>query len=376
MEAEAGTGLTTTLPAGTTTISPDRGRATRGWRTALVVLGGLSLLAGLNAALVRLGVWAPVASERVGDLHGPVMVLGFMGTLISLERAQALRNSLAYLAPALLGLGSILLVAGAPQYLGKLLLLDGTLAFVGVAVALWVRAPLGMVAAQALGTLMAALAAGLWLVVDVASLIPLLASFLVITIASERAELAQLTMGRRAVPTLLVAACLLALTASLAVVAPDPGARAFGAVCLATALWLFRDDVGRRMIRGKGLRRFNAASLLAGNFWLAVAGIVWVVVGQPAGRGAYDITIHGVFLGFGMSMIIAHAPIIFPAVLGRSLPYRPVMWVPLSVLHAGMVVRALGDLTGIELLFKTGGIVTVTSVLLFAATVVYSVVRG
>src|SRR5699024_4400424 len=151
-----------------------------------------------------------VASDRVGDLHGPVMVLGFMGTLISPERAQALRNPLAYLAPALLGTGSLLLVLGAPEYLGKLLLFDGALAFVVLAVALWVRAPLALVAAQALGAFMAALAAGLWLVVDVAAVIPLLASFLVITIASERAELAQLTMGRRAVPTLLVAACVLA----------------------------------------------------------------------------------------------------------------------------------------------------------------------
>lgn len=66
------------------------GRSTRGVRTLLVVLGGMSLLSGLNAALVRLDVLSPVASQRIGDLHGPVMVLGFMGTLISLERAQAL----------------------------------------------------------------------------------------------------------------------------------------------------------------------------------------------------------------------------------------------------------------------------------------------
>ena len=47
-------------------------------RLLLLAMGGVSLLTGLNAGLVRLGVWAPVASERVGDLHGPVMVLGFL----------------------------------------------------------------------------------------------------------------------------------------------------------------------------------------------------------------------------------------------------------------------------------------------------------
>lgn len=75
-------------------------RATRG-RVLLVALGGVALLSGLNAALVRLEVWAPVASDRLGDVHGQVMVLGFLGTLISLERAQALGRAWAFLAPAL-----------------------------------------------------------------------------------------------------------------------------------------------------------------------------------------------------------------------------------------------------------------------------------
>ena len=111
--------MTDTAPA----TGPQRSLAerTRGWRVALIALAGASLISGLNAALLRLGVWAPVVSDRVADLHGPVMVLGFMGTLISLERAQAMRNPLAYLAPALLGLGSLALLAGAPVALGKLL---------------------------------------------------------------------------------------------------------------------------------------------------------------------------------------------------------------------------------------------------------------
>ena len=336
----------------------------------------MSLLTGLNAGLLRLGVWAPVASARVGDLHGPVMVLGFMGTLIALERAQALRNRLAYLAPALLGAGSLALIAGAPLALGKLLLLDGALAFSAVAVALWLRAPLPLVAAQAVGTFFAALAAGLWLVADLAAILPLLAAFLIITIAGERAELAQLTMGRRAIPTLLVAATAISTAAVATLVIPDWGARALGLAILLTAVWLLRDDVGRRMVRAAGLRRFNAVALLAGNVWLIVGALVWMVVGQPVTSGAYDTVIHTVFLGFGMSMIMAHAPIIFPTVLARPLPYRPAMWGPLVLLHAGMAVRVTGGLTTTIPLYQLGGVLTVASVLTFALTVVYSVVRG
>ncbi|AQP52588.1 hypothetical protein BW733_11455 [Tessaracoccus flavescens] len=339
-------------------------------------MAGVSLLTGLNAGLLRLGVWAPVASDRIADLHGPVMVLGFMGTLISLERAQALRNPLAYLAPGLLGVGSLALLSGAPVALGKLLLLDGTVAFVVLALALWRRAPLGLVAAQALAATFAALAAALWLVAEIPAVIPLLAAFLIITIASERAELAQLTMGRRAVPTLLSLGSLIGASSALALVVPAVGSRLLGVGCLLTAAWLLRDDVGRRMVRTSGLRRFNAAALLGGNAWLAVAGAVWLIVGQPTSTGTYDAVVHGVFLGFGMSMIMAHAPIIFPAVIGRPLPYRPVMWIPLGLLNLGMLVRVVGGLSQITPLHQLGGSLTVAAVLLFAVTVIISVVKG
>ena len=352
------------------------GERTRPLRVALIALAGVSLLTGLNAGLLRLGVWAPVASDRIADLHGPVMVLGFMGTLISLERAQALRNPLAYLAPGLLGVGSLALLSGAPVALGKLLLLDGTVAFVVLALALWRRAPLGLVAAQALAATFAALAAALWLVAEIPAVIPLLAAFLIITIASERAELAQLTMGRRAVPTLLTLGSLIGAASALALVVPAVGSRVLGVGCLLTAAWLLRDDVGRRMVRTSGLRRFNAAALLGGNVWLAVAGAVWLIVGQPTSTGTYDAVVHGVFLGFGMSMIMAHAPIIFPAVIGRPLPYRPVMWIPLGLLNLGMLVRVVGGLSQITPLHQLGGSLTVAAVLLFAVTVIISVVKG
>lgn len=365
---------TATQPV-TRTVSDPSAR-TRPLRALLIALAGVSLLAGVNAGLLRLGVWAPVTSDRMADLHGPVMVLGFMGTLISLERAQALRNPLAYLAPALLGTGSLALLAGAPLALGKLLLFDGGLAFVAVTVALWCRAPLGLVAAQVLGTLFAALFAGLWIVAEIPALLPLLAAFLVITVAAERAELAQLTMGRRAVPTLLMVSSLLAVAAVISLPLPDAGTRAVGLACLIIAVWLFRDDVGRRMIRADGLRRYNAAALLAGNVWLGTAGYVWLTGGQPVSAGAYDAVIHATFLGFGMAMIMAHAPIIFPAVIGRPLPYRPAMWGPLMLLNAGMVVRLSGGLLGIHPLYRTGGIITVLAVLTFAVTVVASVVKS
>ncbi|BFO21058.1 hypothetical protein SHKM778_74460 [Streptomyces sp. KM77-8] len=42
---------------------------------------------------------------------------------------------------------------------------------------------------------------------------------------------------------------------------------------------------------------------------------------------------HAVFLGFVMSMIMAHAPVILPAVLRRPLPYHPGLALAAWLLH-------------------------------------------
>ena len=333
------------------------------------------MLAGLNAALVAVGVWAPAPADHLPSVHGMVMVLGFMGTLIALERAQALRQTWAYLAPALLACGGLALVAGA-HMLGQLLLIEGCLTFALVYLALWRRAPLPLVAVQVLSTVPALLAACLWLRVDVFTILPLLQAFLILTIAAERAELAQLSLGARAVPRLVGLASALVLAASGSLLWPAIGTRAFGLATLATAAWLLRDDVARRMVRTEGLRRYNGAALLAGYAWLGVAGLVWLVGGVPGGDAAYDVVVHAVFLGFGVSMIMAHAPLIFPAVLGRPLPYRPAMWAPLGLLHAGLVLRVVGDILGRGLPWQIGSVVTVLSLLAFAATAAFSAVRA
>ncbi len=333
------------------------------------------MLAGLDAALVALGVWAPVPALHLPDVHGMVMVLGFMGTLIALERAQALRQTWAYLAPALLASGGLALVAGA-HLLGQLLLIEGTALFALVYLALWRRAPLPLVAVQVLSTIPALLAACLWLTVDMTALLPLLHAFLILTIAAERAELAQLSLGAAAVPRLVALASWLVLAAAGTLLWPQIGARAFGLGVAAVAVWLLRDDVARRMIRTDGLRRYNAAALLAGYGWLIVAGLVWLIGGYPVSDAAHDVAVHAVFLGFGMSMIMAHAPLIFPAVLGRPLPYRPSMWLPLALLHGGLLLRVLGDVFGRGLPWQIGSVVTVVSLLVFAVTAIASAVRA
>ncbi|WP_431473250.1 hypothetical protein [Ornithinimicrobium sp. W1665] len=74
-----------------------------------------------------------------------------------------------------------------------------------------------------------------------------------------------------------------------------------------------------------------------------VAGLLLLATGRPQGV-VYDVVVHSVFLGYAMSMVLAHAPVILPAVLRVRLPYTPWMWAPLALLHATLLVRVVAAL--------------------------------
>lgn len=366
---------------------PTVGRKSRSvsWRVVFLVLGGMSLLIGMNAGLLNLGSWAPSASQDE-SVHGFVMTAGFLGTLISLERAQALahnepKNSWAFLAPGLLGAGGILLgIGGTASFwgmVGHLLMIQGALVFSLVYLWLWRRAPLTLLATQILSAVPLLVATILVLRFDVSALIPLLGAFLIITIASERAELAQLSMGPRAVPTLLVLSILLVLIATGSLLWPEAGARAFGAVQLVLALWLIKDDAPRHLIKSKGIHRYTAIALLTGYFWLIVGGITWIATAGAVGTPYYDVVIHAIFIGFAFTMIMAHAPTIFPAVMGIPVPYRPIMYVPLVLLNLGLALRIFAEITvGQGALWVHGGQINVIAILLFVITIVGTVIAS
>lgn len=80
------------------------------WRGPLVALALLSMAWGAWLGLLRLGWALPIPWPDQLILHGPLMIGGFVGTLIGLERAVGLATSWAYIAPALTAVGSLLLV--------------------------------------------------------------------------------------------------------------------------------------------------------------------------------------------------------------------------------------------------------------------------
>ncbi|WP_207549934.1 hypothetical protein [Thermostaphylospora chromogena] len=340
-------------------------------RLPLPAGAALSLAAGLYGGVARLadGVSAPSASAAQ---HGPLMVLGFLGTLISLERAVALRSRWAYLAPALAACGGLLAFTGVGEPSGRLALTAAAAWLVAIHLVPARRRPGWDTALQVGGSLAWYAGGMLWLTGrPPADLVPWFAAFLVLTIAGERLEPARIAFtGRLATGGLAVCGAVVLAGAAVSAWTGGAGWRITGIGMLATAGWLARYDIVRRTVRSTGLPRYTAVCLLAGYAWLAAAGALWAVHGRPEWSFAYDAALHALFIGFVISMVFGHAPVILPAVLRIRLPYHPVLYPPLVLLHAGLAVRVAGDAVGDTAARTAGGVLGGAAIVLFAGCTV------
>lgn len=348
----------------------------RSLRLLWLLPAGFALLLGLDAGLLLLGLPAPITTDRLPEVHGMLLVLGFVGTLISLERAVALGRWYGYAAPALLaGSGILLVMPAVPLFVGKAGLVAGAAAFMILYVPLWRRQFDMALLTQLLGAGLGLVGAVLWLGDEsFVRVLPWIIGFIVLTIAAERVELARITMGEGAGFRLLLHAWAIMLALLVGLVLPEVGAFLLGVATLSLAGWLIMHDIARHTIRAKGVTRYMAACILAGYVWLTLAGVL-LLFGTPSNPLVYDAVIHSVFLGYTFSMIMAHSTTILPAVLGIRLPYSPAFWVPIAILQVALIVRMLfGDAFGMGAAWQLGGALGVLALLVFALTAVGSVV--
>lgn len=347
-------------------------------RAPLLILAVGTLLLAAWAGILRLG-WAwPVLLPALPMQHGPLMVGGFLGTLIGLERAVGVQKSWAYAAPLLTGAGGLLLMAGAPVGWGALLILLGSGVLVAVFVGIIQTVPALYTVAIGLGALLWSVGNGLWLAGwSVPQVVLWWAGFLVLTIAGERLELSRLLRLSRRASRLFVAATAL-FVAGLLVSLADyaQGVRLVGLGMLALAGWLARYDIAWRRLKAGGQARFVAVCLLSGYVWLAISGLLALVYGGMTAGPFYDAILHSLFLGFVFAMIFGHAPIVFPAVLGLPIRYTPWLYSHLLLLHASLLLRVGGDLLLWMPGRSWGGLLNGVVVLLFLLNTVSSLRRS
>lgn len=348
-------------------------------RVPVLVFAVASLACGVWLGLVRLGWNLPLPWQDQLIAHGPLMVCGFLGTLISLERAVALGSRWGYASPILVAAGAVALDLGPLGRFGPPLITAGSLVMVAIFVAVWRRQPSLFVGTMAVGACAWTCGNAQWLAgFAIYRVVFWWLTFLVLTIAGERLELNRVLRPTPAIRAAFVIPALALLTGAIvAALRPELGARVIGASLLGMTAWLVRYDVARRTVRQTGLTRFMAASLLGGYAWLGVGGAIAMTTGVSSPGPMYDALLHAIFLGFVMSMVFAHAPIIFPAVLGLPLAYRPSFYLHVAVLHLSLLVRLPGDLVDELGRWRSwGGLLNAVALVLFLINTVSSMARN
>jgi hypothetical protein len=345
-------------------------------RGVMLAAAAAAMAAGVWGGLVRAGATLPSAGPADPGAHGPMLVVGFFGALIALERAVALGRWWAYLAPPLAVIGAVGMGLGTPGA-GWPALAAAVILAAGTA-RLWSDHPSLFLAVMTAGAGAWAVAMGLELTGAPLHLqVPWLAGFLVLVVVGERLELSRLSPPSRSkTPTSVLAAGAYAAGVLSTLVAFDAGSRLSGAGLLLLAGWLVAFDVARRTVSMGGVTRFISVCLLSGYAWLAVGGAGWLAWGGLVAGFHYDLVLHALFVGFVFSMVFGHVHLVAPAVLGVHVPFRRRYYGHLLLLHAGLVVRVAGDLAESVALRRWGSWANAAAILLFLFSTVAAVVSG
>lgn len=348
------------------------------YRLPLLIAGFVSLAFGIGTGLMRLGWAVPLPGNGLHAWHGPLMVCGFLGTVIALERAVAIARAWAYLGPLFAALGGLALLAGANWLVGAGLITLASAVLLSASANVLLRQ-------RALFTLTLLLGSACWLIgnllwlggFSMMQVAPWWTGFLVLTIAGERLELSRMLppspRGQAAFVAIVTLFLAGAATASLSLQA---NVTLLSAALLGLALWLLRQDIARRTIRQNGLTRFIAACLLSGYVWLLAAALIGLGSPQLMPGATYDAFLHAIFVGFVFAMIFGHAPVIFPAVARVKIPYHPTFYLPLIVLHVSLIARVAGDLLAIPHCRNAGGGLNALALGLFILVTLAAVIRG
>lgn len=196
-----------------------------------------------------------------------------------------------------------------------------------------------------------------------------------LTITGERLELSRVLRPSRRQQLFFGAIILIFLTGTIASVFNlQLGTRSIGAALIFIALWSTLNDIAWRNLKHKlPLTRYIAWCLALGFVWLGIGGALGLIFGAQAAGPRYDALLHIIFIGFVISMIFGHAPIIFPAILGVPINFQPAFYIQLMLLHFSLALRVFSDYANLHPLRMWGGLLNEIAILLFMGMTIYSV---
>jgi hypothetical protein len=356
---------------------------TEWFRLPIIGLVAFGMLMGLWAALQRIGWALPTPNVTLSRVHGPLMISGVLGTLISLERAVALsslasvKHHWSYLVPALNGIGGMLLVLSGASVPAKVLLGLGSAGLLLIVMVMLRRQFALYTVVMTLGAGFLLVGNGMWLSGQpIYQVVHWWLGFLILTIVSERLELSRVTrLSTRSQQLFVLAAGVFVTGILLTTYDLDSGVRVAGAGELALAGWLLHYDLARHTVLRQGQTRFIAICLLIGYVWLGMGGLMGIAYGAVYAGFQYDALLHSILLGFVISMIFGHAPIILPALTGREIHFTRFFYSYLFLLHFSLALRVISDISSWTAGRIWGGLLNVVAIMMFLITTVYSLTR-
>lgn len=311
---------------------------------------------------------------RVSMHHGAVMVGGFIGTLISLEKIIPLKRKFLVLIPFFSGASIITFFFQEPE-VSFVLLAIASAGLSAVFLTYLIRTKHLIYFVMLCGGLC-------WLFGNLTLIshkfypaaFPWWMGFVLFIITAERLELTQFLPVPASSKWLLIG-LLLTYAGGVGYTFHAGGNLLSAAALIGVAIWLMKYDIVGVSIKKNGLPRFIASSLLCGYIAMLITGVFLITLGNLA--FGYDAVVHTFFLGFTFSMIFAHGPVILPGVLGISAkPWHPILYAWLIVLHASLVVRLYGDLTINLEVRKITGWTSSVAILGYFATLAYLTIRS
>ena len=307
------------------------------------------------------------------------MVCGFLGTLIGIERASALRRWWTYPGPIFTAAGGLLLAGGALGSPAPIAFVLGSACLLAIVTGYLTRWPSMHLFIMACGSAAWLVGNLLWLMHwPIHRMVVWWMAFLLMTIVSERFELNRFLKPSRLQHWLLFVAV---ATFLFGVIVSWPqqllGERIAGIGMFALAFWLQRNDIAQRNIRKPGLPRFTAVCLLSGYVWLAIAGLGLLFHAPLPKYGfTYDSVLHAFFNGFVFAMIFGHAPVVIPAVFKVAVPFRRFFYVHVVLMQVSFFVRIVGDIIESPLVHRCGGLFNAASIILFVASTAFTAVMS
>lgn len=334
----------------------------------ILPLSIVSMFIGVYAGWLRLGWNFPLPAAPTTALHGTLMTGSFLGTLIAVERVAVLKRKETWLVPLafISSLPLLLFVSPAAGYFalvtgsigyslvsvynykkyrftGDLLLLTGAIfQFLGhLALALTYSYPMAF--------------AG-WV------------AFFVFTIVGERLNLTRFLPVKKHdhrelfgwLGLFILGLFLYHTTYSIVLSISMAG----------IGQWLIRNDIARHNLNKTGSYRFLGITLLSGYSWLLFTGLITSL--NSNSPWLYDAVLHAFFVGFVLTMILAHAPIIFPSLLGlNAKPYHPTLYGWVGLLQVSILLRIAGDLSQHFTLRQWGGLLNGLAFIGYLATLVF-----